>query len=256
MRIVVTGGAGALGSRVVAEAAGRGHEGVAASRRTGLDLATGAGLDRALHEADAVVHCADNLAKGRSVTVDGTRRLALGVSAMATPAHLVYVSIVGCDLSPLPYYRNKSAAEELIRSVSTSATVLRSTQFHSLAAYFARTLSAGPLTFAIGDMALQPVDIDWVAARLVDLATGPAPTAYTRAEDVAGPEVLALGQLAALVRAHAAKPAPRVVRLPPLGRLMRSFSDRTNVPAPGTADVGGRPFRQWLHQQPRVLRGR
>ncbi len=256
MRIVVTGGAGALGSRVVTELSRRGHDALAASRRTGVDLATGEGLASSLAGAEAIVHCADDPARGRSVTVDGTRRLADAVASLPEPAHLVHVSIVGCDLSPFAYYRNKTAAEEAIRGSGAGATVLRATQFHSFAAWVARTLSLGPVTFAIGETSIQPVDTGWVASRLADLAAGPAPTAYTRASDVAGPDLFSLGELATLVRAHAGRSALRVVRLPPVGALLRSFSDGTIVPRPGTAQTGGQPFRQWLHRQPRVLRGR
>ncbi|MBW8729771.1 MAG: sugar nucleotide-binding protein, partial [Terrabacter sp.] len=64
MRIVVTGGAGDVGSRVVREVAARGHQAVPASRRTGVDLATGEGLEAVLAGADAVVHCADDTSLG------------------------------------------------------------------------------------------------------------------------------------------------------------------------------------------------
>jgi uncharacterized protein YbjT (DUF2867 family) len=254
MRIVVTGGAGDLGSRVVRDLSGRGHEAVPASRRTGVDLTTGAGLDQVLEGADRVVHCADDTGGGDSVTVYGTRRLA--DAAAARGIHLVHVSIVGIDDHPLAYYRRKVRAEQGISDAGGPASVLRATQFHSLAASFARSLTKGPLTLAIGDMAFQPVDTDFVATRLADLSLGPRPAAYTRATDVAGPDVLALGEIAALVRRHAGKRPPRVVRLPALGSTMRAYDERRNVPAPGTAETGGRSFADWLAQQPRVLTGR
>lgn len=254
MRIVVTGGLGDLGSRVVARLAAAGHEPVVASRRTGLDLTTGAGLDPVLSGADAVVHCADDPSRGDLVTVYGTRRLA--DAAAARGVHLLHVSIVGIDDHPMAYYRRKLRAEQGIEAAGGPATVVRATQFHSLTAYFARALTKGPVTFTIGDMALQPVDTDFVATRLAELATGPRPAAYARARDVAGPDVLPLVEVARLVRAHRGSPAPRVLRLPPLGRLMHALGESRTVPPPGTADTGGRSFVEWLATQPRQLTGR
>jgi len=254
MRIVVTGGAGDLGSRVVREATARGHDVVSASRRTGVDLTTGEGLEDALVGADTVVHCADDPSRGDTVTVYATRRLA--DAAAAHDVHLVHISIVGIDQHPMTYYRRKLRAEQGIDGAGGPASVVRATQFHSLTAFFARRLSVGPFTATIGDMAFQPVDTDFVARRLVDVAAGPRPTGYVRAPDVAGPDVLPIGEVARLVRAHRRASAPRVVRVPPLGRLMRAISDSRNVPAPGTADLGGRSFSDWLATQPERLTGR
>ncbi|GGM90560.1 nucleotide-diphosphate-sugar epimerase [Terrabacter tumescens] len=254
MRIVVTGGAGDLGSRVVREVTARGHQAVSASRRSGVDLTTGAGLDGVLTDADAVVHCADDTSRGDDVTVYATRRLADAAAAHGT--HLVHISIVGIDDHPLSYYRRKLRAEQGIAAAGGPASVLRATQFHSLTAFFARSLTVGPFAVTIGDMALQPVDTDFVAQRLVDLALGPMPTAYARATDVAGPEVVAITEVARLVRTHRGASAPRTVRLPPVGRLMRAVSESRTVPAAGSADLGGRTFADWLAAQPPRLSGR
>jgi uncharacterized protein YbjT (DUF2867 family) len=244
MRVVVTGAAGDLGARVAREVTGRGPEVVPASRRTGVDLESGEGLEAVLSGADAVVHCADDPSRGDWVTVYGTRRLA--DAAAAHGVHLVHISIVGIDDHPLAYYRRKKRAEQGIASAGGPASVLRATQFHSLAAYFAHRLSLGPVTLTIGDMAFQSVDTDFVAGRLADLALGPRPAAYARATDVAGPEVLTVGEIATLLRAQRGASAPRVVRAPPLGRVMRAFAERRNVPSPGAAQTGGPTFAQWV----------
>ena len=99
MRIVVTGGAGDLGSRVVREATARGHDVLPASRRTGVDLTTGEGLEDVLLGADTVVHCADDTSRGDTVTVYATRRLA--DAAASHGVHLVHISIVGIDQHPM-----------------------------------------------------------------------------------------------------------------------------------------------------------
>ena len=75
MRIVVVGGQGDLGARVVERALAAGHDVASASRRTGVDLRTGAGLTQALAGADAVVLCAMNPTRAAAVELEGTRRI-------------------------------------------------------------------------------------------------------------------------------------------------------------------------------------
>ncbi|MDN5768392.1 MAG: sugar nucleotide-binding protein [Humibacillus sp.] len=256
MRIIVTGGFGDLGSRVAREASLRGHDAMPVSRRTGLDLTTGAGLVAVLRGADVVVNCADDPRRGAAVMVDGSRRLAEAANAAEAPVHLVHISIVGIDDFPMSYYRRKLAAERALAASGAAVTVLRATQFHSLAAFFARTLTRGGLTFQVGRMAFQPVDTDWVAAQLLDVAEAPRPTGYERADDIAGPEVLTVAQLAAAVRRHGGQRPGRVLPLAaPFGAL-RAFGKRQNIPAAGQARTGGRTFADWLAQQPRELEGR
>ncbi len=215
-----------------------------ASRRTGVDLASGDGLAQVLAGADSVVNCADDPSRGDWVTVYGARRLA--DAAAAQGVHLVHISIVGIDDHPLGYYRRKLRAERGIEAAGGRASVLRATQFHSLAAHFARMLSLGPLVVQVGEMAFQPVDTDWVAERLVDLAVGARPAAYLRATDLAGPDVLTVAEVATLLRAHRGASAPREVRMPPLGGTLRAFAERRNVPTPGEAQTGGRTFAEWV----------
>ncbi|OFE16745.1 hypothetical protein BA895_04015 [Humibacillus sp. DSM 29435] len=259
MRIIVTGGFGDLGSRVAREADRRGHDVEPVSRRTGVDLATGEGLVGALRGAEVVVNCADDPRRGDVVTVAGTRRLAEAVQAVEAaqaPMHLVHISIVGIDNFPMAYYRRKLAAEAALAASGAAVTVLRATQFHSLAATFARSLTRGGVTFQVAGMAFQPVDIDWVATQLLDLAEAPRPTGYRRAPDVAGPEVLTVAQLADCLRQHDGRKAARVVRLPaPFGAL-RAFGRRQNIPAAGQGRTGGRTFADWLAEQPRAHDGR
>jgi len=244
VRVVVAGASGDLGARVSRQVADRGHEVLPASRRSGVDLVSGEGLAEALTGADAVVNCADDPSRGDWVTVYGARRLA--DAAAAQGVHLVHISIVGIDDHPLGYYRRKLRAEHGIEAAGGPATVLRATQFHSLAAFFAQRLSVGPVVVQLGEMAFQPVDTDWVAEQLADLALGPRPTAYLRATDLAGPDVVTVGEIAALLRARRRASAPHVVRVPPLGGTLRAFAERRNVPTPGEAQTGGRTFAEWV----------
>lgn len=252
MRIVVTGGSGDLGGRVVRELMSRGHEAVAASRRSGVDLATGVGLDEVLERADAVVHAATSNTRAQKVDVDGARRVGESLRRLGSPAHVVSISIVGCDRVPYPYYRAKLDSESALEQSGVPATIVRATQFHSLAALLGAGLRAGSLSFSLGDMRVQPVDIDWVAARLADHATGPAPSGFSRATDLAGPTAYDAHEISALVAAHDGRKPPRVVRVPPVGAVLRGFSEGAILPAAG-AETGGRTFEDWLAAQPTPL---
>ena len=252
MRIVVTGGSGDLGGRVVAELESRGHEAVAASRRTGVDLATGTGLDVALEGADAVVHAASSQTRPQSVDVQGATRVATCLRRLGSPAHVVAISIVGCDLVPYRYYRAKVDVEQALEAARVPATVVRATQFHSLAAFFGGVGRVGPLSLAIGDMRIPPVDIDWVAQRLCDHATGPAPGGYRRGTDLAGPTAYTALDISTLLAEHDGRTPPRMLRVPPFLPVLRGFSQGAILPVPG-AETGGRSFEDWLGTQPRPL---
>ena len=252
MRIVVTGGSGDLGRRVVRELSARGHEAVAASRRTGVDLGTGVGLDAVLDGADAVVHSATSMTRPQRVDVAGARRIGETLHRLGSTAHVVSISIVGCDLVPYPYYRAKADSETALADSGVPTTIVRATQFHSLAAVFGAAFRIGSLSLSVGDMRIQPVDIGWVAQRLADHATAPAPSGFSRATDLAGPTAYDARGVATLVAAHDGRRPPRVLRLPPVGGVLRGFSQGRILPGPD-AETGGRTFEEWLAAQPRPL---
>ena len=170
MTFVVTGGTGALGRHVVAALPGA----RSVSRATGTDLVRGKGLSAL--RADVVVHCATSFRH--------EVEMARAVLA-AKPAHLVYISIVGCDKVPLPYYKQKHAAERLIVNSGTSHTILRATQFHSLLRRMFDSTSKLPLML-VPDFAFQPIDEAEVALELATLAQA-APAGI--APEMGGPEI-------------------------------------------------------------------
>ncbi|MGQ0838697.1 SDR family oxidoreductase [Actinokineospora sp.] len=183
--ILVTGGTGTLG-RVVARTLTDACRAVRVLSRTGEppgDLLTGAGVGTALSEVDTVVHCATTL--GRK-DVEATATL-IAAAKRAGVTHLVYISIVGIDRVPLPYYRAKLAAERLIEDSGLPWTVLRTTQFHDLIARLWSVQRYSPVLCYPSGVSFQPVDTGTVAARLAALAAGPP---AGRVADLGGPRVL------------------------------------------------------------------
>jgi uncharacterized protein YbjT (DUF2867 family) len=249
VRVVVTGGAGHLGAAVLRGLAERGIPATSASRRSGVDLATGAGLEAALDGADVVLHAATSPLRHRRVDLGGTRRLVDIARRVAAPPHLVYVSIVGCDANPYPYYRTKAACEQVLADSGLPVSVVRATQFHSLVAGLARAARPLGVGLDLPGTAAQPCDVGWVAQRLVDIVAGPAPEGFRQVVDLAGPERLTLAEAVRLMATHDGHRPPPMLRLPAIGGVARSFALGSNLPG-AQAQTGGTGFRRWLATQP------
>jgi len=196
MHVLVTGGTGALGREVVRRLIDSGHRARILSRRPADgsdwvqgDLVTGAGLELAVKDVDAIVHAASDAAnprKYKATDVLGTRRL-LAMAREARVRHVVYISIVGMEGVPFPYYKNKLAAEAVIRENIVPWSILRATQFHTLMEIFLDGMSKLPrLALVPFKWQFQPVDTTDVAARLVEVVTG-EPAGML--PDFGGPEV-------------------------------------------------------------------
>jgi uncharacterized protein YbjT (DUF2867 family) len=223
--ILVTGGTGVLGRRVV-EHLGSVDVEVRVLSRSGQagtirgDLATGEGLDQAVRDVDAILHCASGpFRKTRQVDVEGTKRL-LEAAAGAGVSHLAYISIVGIDrVSSYPYYRTKLEAEWVIEGSPAPYTILRATQFYNLVLKAIRFLDRLPVMVVPDGFPGQPIDAGEVAGRLVEIALSePA----GRVPDVGGPEVRTLSDI---VRGYLEMTGHqrRMVRIPLPGKTARAF---------------------------------
>ena len=253
MNILVTGGTGALGKPLVRILRGNGHRVVVLSRRPGEgadwrtgDLATGVGLAEAVTGMEAVIHAGSattNLTRAEAIDVEGTRRL-LEVAAEAGVGHLVYVSIVGMEGIPYPYYGAKLKTERRVKDGPIPWTILRATQFHNLMEVFLTPLSKLPglLTLPRG-WQFQPCATDDVAARLATVVTE-APAGLL--PDFGGPEVLRFDDIAlAWTRARGQK--RRIVHVPIPMAFSRDFA-AGKLLAPAHRD-GTITFSQYLEKR-------
>ncbi|NBE55373.1 SDR family oxidoreductase, partial [Streptomyces boluensis] len=239
--ILVTGGTGTLGRIVAERLRAEGHEVRVLSRGSDtypVDLVTGAGLEGAMAGVHTVVHCASTPNR-RGADEAAARRL-IDAARTAGVRHLVYISIVGIDRVPLGYYRAKLAVERLIEASGLDFTVLRTTQFHDLAYDIAAALAKLPVVPAPTGARIQPVAVEEVADRLVELALG-APAG--RVEDMGGPRVYSVRELVvAYLRANGKRRPTFGVRLP--GKVSAGLRRGGNL-APEQA-VGRGTFEEFL----------
>lgn len=244
MRIVVAGGTGRIGARVVARLRAEGHDAVAVSRSDGVDVVTGAGLAAALAGADVVV----DTTRPHTYDPDGVREFFTGATAnllaagrVAGVGRHVTLTIVGTDdLPPVAYYRAKAAQEQLVREAGTPYTLVHATQFFEFAAGIADSATADG-TVRLPGILVQPVAADDVARAVADAATSAA--AVTDVE-VAGPDVLHLDDF--VRRALAATGDAREVRRDPDATYFGGhLGERALLPSSG-ARIGDIAFGAWL----------
>ncbi|MET9735008.1 SDR family oxidoreductase [Streptomyces sp. NPDC006458] len=241
--ILVTGGTGTLGRLVTERLRADGHEVRVLSRHTqpyAVDLREGgSGLDAAVTGVDTIVHCA-------STPRGGDEEAAAHLIAAARRAgvgHLVYISIVGVDQVPFPYYRTKLAVEQLIERSGLGWTTLRATQFHDLLVQLFEMLAKSPVMPLPARISAQPVEVAEVADRLAELALG-APAG--RVEDMGGPEVRTMESLArAYLAAKGRRRAP--LNVPLWGAAYRGFRAGGHL-TPEHA-LGKGTFEQYLERR-------
>jgi uncharacterized protein YbjT (DUF2867 family) len=187
MKIVVIGGSGLIGSKLVAKLRQLGHTVIAASPQSGVNTITGEGLPKALKEADVVVDVSNSPSFEDKAVMEffqtSTANL-LTAEAFAGVKHHVALSVVGADRLPdSGYLRAKLAQEELIRKSGIPYSILRSTQFFEFAAGIANAGTIGQEVH-ISPAEFQPIASDETVAALADIVIGAPLNAIA---EVAGP---------------------------------------------------------------------
>ena len=167
MKIVVIGGSGLIGTKVVTNLRQHGHDVVAASPSSGVDTVTGEGLAQALAGAQVVVDVADAPSwEDNAVLVffETSGRNLLAAEAAAGVGHHVALSVVGTDrLLASGYFRAKLAQEKLIKASPIPYTIVRATQFFEFVGGIAQSATEGQ-TVRLPPVLMQPIAADDVAA--------------------------------------------------------------------------------------------
>jgi uncharacterized protein YbjT (DUF2867 family) len=196
MKIVVIGGTGALGSKVVDTLRERGHDLVAASPRTGVNALTGEGLAEVLTGAGVVVDVANSPSFDDDPVMEfftiSTTNL-LGAAKNSGVGHYVAVSIVGCDQIPESgYMRAKAAQERLIEGAEIPYSIVRATQFAEFTDAITASLTVGD-EVRVPDALIQPIS----TAELADVVARVAEAApIDGIENVGGPTKVTFEQMA------------------------------------------------------------
>lgn len=195
MKIVVIGGTGLIGTKLVNKLRQLGHEVVAASPRSGINTITGEGLAEALAGAQVVVDVANSPSfedKAVLEFFETSGRNLLAAEATAGVGHHVALSVVGADRLPdSGYMRAKIAQEKLIEDSKIPYTILRATQFFEFLSGIAESGTDGQ-TVRLSPALVQPVAADDVAAALTDITVG---VPLNGTVEVAGPEKFRLDEL-------------------------------------------------------------
>ncbi len=173
MKIVVIGGSGLIGKKVVTNLRQRGHEVVAASPSSGVNTVTGEGLAQALAGAQVVVDVANAPSwEDNAVLVffETSGRNLLAAEAAAGVGHHVALSVVGTDrLLASGYFRAKMAQEKLIKASTIPYTIVRATQFFEFVGGIAKSATEGQ-TVRLPPVLMQPIAADDVSAAVADVA--------------------------------------------------------------------------------------
>jgi uncharacterized protein YbjT (DUF2867 family) len=246
MKIVVIGGSGLIGSKLVNNLREHGHDPLAASPASGVDTLTGEGLAEALEGAQVVVDVSNAPAWEDAAVLDFFQRSSrnvLAAEAAAGVGHHVAASVVGADRLPdSGYLRAKVAQEDLIKAGTIPYTILRATQFFEFIGRIADSGADGD-TVRLSPALMQPIAADDVAAALADIATNEP---LNGTVEVAGPEAIRLDELAR--RVLSANNDPRQVAADVHARYFGAeLNDQSLIPG-DNARIAPTHFEDWLRQ--------
>jgi uncharacterized protein YbjT (DUF2867 family) len=252
MKVVVIGGTGLIGARLVMRLRDHGHDAVAASPAGGVDAVTGTGLVDAMRGAAVVVDVSNARTSEPAGILEffatSTRNL-LAAEATTGVGHHVALSIVGTERHhDSPYYRAKSGQERLIQSGPIPYTIVHATQFFEFLPRIAdRATTDGVVR--VSSAFVQPIAADDVASAMERIALG-APT--NTVIELAGPEPFRLDDI--VRRTLAALHDPReVIGDPATPYAGAALQERTLLPGP-RAERAPTRFEDWITQAERPTR--
>ena len=246
MKIVVIGGSGLIGSKLVNKLREHGYEAVAASPNSGVNTLTGEGLAEVLEGAAVVVDVSNSPSFEDAAVMEffktSTRNL-LTYEAAAGVGHHVALSVVGTErLSESGYFRAKIAQEKLIKESSIPYSIVHATQFFEFVKSIADAATEGN-SVRLAPVLIQPMAADDVASAVGKIAVG---TPVNGTVEIAGPEKFRLDEL--IRQGLSTRNDPREVIADPHARYFGAeLGERTLVPG-DDAQLGETRFEDWLSQ--------
>lgn len=244
MKIVVIGGTGLIGSKLVEKLSEDGHEPLAAAPDTGVNTITGEGLAEALEGAQVAVDVSNAPVMDDAGVMDFFQTSARNVQeaeAAAGVEHHVLLSIVGADRLPESgYLRAKVAQEELVKAETVPYTIVRASQFFEFIGRLADSSSTGEVIH-LAPVFIQPESADDVAATLADVAVNKPVNGIV---ELAGPEQFRLDELAR--RVLQAKNDERLVEADVHARYFGAELDEHSLSPDSNARIAPTRFEDWL----------
>ena len=245
MKIVVVGGTGLIGSKVVEKLKQKGHQAIAAAPNTGVNTLTGEGLNEAMAGTQVVIDLANSPSfedKAVLKFFETSGRNLLAAEAAAGVRHHVALSIVGTDRSDNGYFRAKVAQENLIKNSGIPYTIIRSTQFLEFLGAIA-DLSADGNTVRISPGLFQPIAAEDVATIVADVALAAPRNGIV---EIAGPERAPFNAIVA--RYLKAVGDPHVVVSDPDARYFGGRVEERSLVPLGEARLGRIGLDEWLRR--------
>jgi uncharacterized protein YbjT (DUF2867 family) len=248
MKIVVIGGTGLIGSKVVEKLKQKGHEATAAAPNTGVNTITGEGLAEALAGADVVIDVANSPSFEDQAAMDFFQTAGRNLTAAEVAAgvrHHLALSVVGTErLQDSGYFRAKLAQERLIKSSPIPYTLIHATQFYEFVRAIAQFSTEGD-TVRLPPVLFQPMAAEDVAGAVAEAALA-EPVNDTI--EIAGPDTFTLDEAIRKVLEYD-NDTRKVIADPEAPYFGVKVSEKTLVPGAG-ARLGSTRFDWWLTHVP------
>jgi uncharacterized protein YbjT (DUF2867 family) len=246
MKIVIIGGTGLIGSKVVRKLDDQGHQAVPAAPNTGVNTLTGKGLPEVLEDAAVVVDVSNSPSFEDAAVLnffETSTRNVLAAEAVAGVRHHVVLSIVGTDRLPdSGYLRAKAAQEKLVRESSIPYSIVHATQFFEFLKGIADTATEGNVV-RLPSALFQPMAAEDVASEVAKVAVG---SPINGIVEVAGPQQFRMDEL--VRRFLADRNDPREVIADPHARYFGTeLGERSLLPGDG-GTIAPTSFEDWLEE--------